>query len=403
MELVPAAKALEMVLDSCETLEAEKISIDSAIGRVLRQEIVAPYDFPRFHRVMMDGFALRAEDVGADCNSLPLAGEIAAGDQMEIVLKPNTCLRIMTGAPLPQGADAVVPHEETQEKNGQILFLRPVIKGQHIANQGEEAKAGQTLLNPGDIITAIAVAVMAASGYTQVNVSRMPSLAIVTTGNEVVPADSMPGKNQIRDSNSWSLAAQAQAEGISQLTRSHVLDDEAAMAKVLSEALRSDIVIVAGGVAEGKYDLAPTVLKSLGVKKIFHQVAQKPGKPLWFGKKNKTIVFGAPGNPLATLITFDLFVRPAIAKMTGKKVLFPTFDGKIMADVAYKTNRNINAFVKAVWEEQEYSIYPLHGCGSADVFHQSEANALMQLPAGKHEFRKGQIVKFRFIGLTPGV
>jgi len=400
--MISVLRALELVHETCTPLDDETIPIDQAIGRVLREPIDAPHAFPPFDRVMMDGYALRAADLGDGRDALVPIGEAAPAAGFAGTVLPGTCVYVTTGAPLPEGADAVMPVEEAEDLGGRVRFRRAARPGDHFAARGEEAKQGARLLNEGDEVSAVGVAVLASCGRTAVRVGQVPSVAIVVTGNELVPAEGIPGRTEIRDSNSWSLAAQARAEGLRRVRRLHARDVAAELSAVLAEAMTDDLVIVSGGVSRGKYDLVPEILASLGVEQVFHSVFQKPGKPLWFGKRGRTVVFGAPGNPLATVIAFDLYVRAAIARVSGRRAVFPSLAGRLTDDMTVRCDRDLHLFVRASWATGDYGVSPLRGRGSADVFGHATANAVLPFTAGRHELKRGQEVRFYFLGLTPG-
>ncbi len=392
---------MQQILDACPRLGVETVPLEQSIGRVLRQDVVSPNDFPPFHRVMMDGYAVRVEDL-QDTQILPCKGEAAAGSTGVPALTPGCCVQVMTGAPLPEGADAVVMVEETEETEGGIRFGEPVRAGQHFAVRGEEAKEGAVLLRDGDVITPVSVATIASAGLSQVAVSRRPSLAIVSTGDELVPLDQEPGPSQIRDTNSWSLTAQALADGLVDVVRLHALDNQSHLTEILGEAMQRDVVIISGGVSAGKYDLVPGVLAELGVEQQFHRVFQKPGKPLWFGTRGGTLVFGAPGNPLATVVTFRMYVRAAIAQMMGRPTGDVALTGRLSRDVTYRAKRDVFVFVRVSLEQGVLKVVPLPGKGSADVFAPAPANALIAFPAGTHELHEGDQVQLRMLGGDAG-
>ena len=398
--MISIEQALAHILDACPSLGSEEVPVAGAVGRVLRQEVVAPTHYPPFDRVMMDGYALRAADL-EDGNPLPVLGEAAAGTHDDLELRPGTCAEVMTGAPLPRGADAVVKVEETHRDGDTVTFEEPVRKGQHFAPVGEEARQGDLLLRPGDVITPVGVATAASAGHAHLTISRLPSLAAVSTGNELVDVDSEPGPNQIRDTNALTLASQALAHGLTRVRRLRARDTLEDLEKTLADALAEDIVIISGGVSMGRYDLVPRSLESQGVEKIFHRVLQKPGKPLWFGRRGDTLVFGAPGNPLSTLLTFQLYVKPAIARMTGRSPDQPMERGTLVRDVTYHSKRHLWVFVHARWDGDAWVVTPLPGRGSADVFAPALANAVISLTAGNHELSQGQAVSFHL--LNPGV
>ncbi len=399
--MLPVAEAIERILAASPRLEPESVPLDRAIGRVLREDITTPHDHPPFHRVMMDGYAVRAADL-ADRDTLPQRGESPAGATEVPVLQPGTCVQVMTGGPMPEGADAVVMVEQTERVGDGVRFGAPVRVGQHWAVQGEEATAGAVIAAAGTVITPVTVSTVAHAGHATVLASRLPSMAIVTTGDELVPLDAEPGPNQIRDTNSWSLASQAFIEGLTDVRRLHAMDDEADLAATFAEALTADIVVISGGVSMGKYDLVPGALAAAGVREVFHRVYSKPGKPVWFGTRGDTLVFGAPGNPLSTVVTFHMYVRPAIAMMAGRDPAEPRYTGRMARDTVFRSKRDLFAFVRADWDGGDLCITPLPGKGSADVFAPASANALLLLPAGTHEINQGDEVQVCLLGPGPG-
>ena len=284
--MITIEQALAHILDACPSLGTEEVAAEHTVGRVLRQQVVAPTHYPPFDRVMMDGYAVRAADL-EHTDVLPVRGESAAGADRSIDLEPGTCVEAMTGAPLPRGADAVVMVEQTRRDGDLVTFEAPVREGQHYAPAGEEAHAGDVLLKPGDVITPVGVATAASAGHARLTVSRQPSVAAVSTGNELVDVDTEPGPNQIRDTNALTLAAQARANGLTQVRRLRARDTMESLEATLDDALAEDIVIISGGVSMGRYDLVPKALQSRKVEQVFHRVLQKPGKPLWFGKRGE--------------------------------------------------------------------------------------------------------------------
>ncbi len=394
--MISIEEALDHILDACPALGDEEVPVEDAVGRVLRQDVVAPTHYPPFDRVMMDGYAMRAADLQGN-DVLPVRGEVAAGTQDRLQLEPGACAEVMTGAPLPRGADAVVMVEQTHRDGDRVTFTEPVRSGQHFAPAGEEARQGDTLLRPGDVLTAVGVATAASAGHARLKVSALPSLTAVSTGDELVDVDQQPGPGQIRDTNALTLAAQAHAHGLTRVRRLRARDTLESLDEVLDQALASDIVILSGGVSMGRYDLVPKALASHGVDQIFHRVLQKPGKPLWFGKRGDTLVFGAPGNPLSTLLTFQLYVKPAIARMSGRNPSPPRLRGALARDVTYRSKRHLWAFVHARWEGEGWIVTPLPGRGSADVFAPALANAVISMSAGSHEYSGGQEVSFHLL------
>lgn len=395
--MITIDQALDEVLDACpDTLGNVVVPIHRAVGRVLAEEITTSSPHPGFDKVMMDGYAVRASEVRAGVTLLRI-GECPAGAATAPPVKSGTCVEVMTGGPLPRGATAVIPVEQTTRSGDAIHFVAQVKAGQHVARQGSSTHQGQMILPAGSTVTPIGIAALAAEGRSLVRVRRNPSLAIVTTGDELVAVDCKPGPNQIRDTNGVSLTTQALCLGLDKIASFRTPDDPHPMRDTLEEALSRDLVVVAGGVSRGKYDLVPEVLEGLGVKCRFHKVLQKPGKPLWFGTRDRTLVFGAPGNPLATVVAFQVYVTAAVAKMTGQVPSPPRHRGILSSDARYHSKRDLFALVTARWCDDHYEVTARPGSGSADVFSSATANALLPLPAGDHSLRAGQEIQFQLI------
>lgn len=401
--MISPDKALATVLEKSRPLEGdEKIPIDQACGRVLATGIVADRDIPPFHKVCMDGFAFRHDATDAR-TPLRVVGEVAAGSCFEREIGAQQVVSVMTGAPLPPGTDTVVPVEHTTVDGDAVVIERLPEPFRNVAPKGSDCREDQTVLTAGMVVTPTGVAVLATVGLEEVRVRRTPRVAIVASGDEIVRPSAPVGPGQIRDSNSYSLASQARLAGVEQVTMEHAPDNQNVLRKVLEGALKSDLVIISGGVSVGQYDLVPPTLTSLGVTCHFHEVAQKPGKPLWFGSIGTTLVFGAPGNPLATVLTFDRYILPAIRKMSGQSTERAAFSGRLThAVTAKKGSRDTFFFARAEPNEMgRYQLQPLSRTGAADVFGTSEANAIFRLSPGAR-VDKGADVIFSLMGLFEG-
>jgi len=319
--MISVSEAIQIVRDQTRTLVAERVELANALGRYLAQDIIADSDLPPFDRSQMDGYAVRAADTATVPAKLKIAGESAAGRGWHNELKQHEAVRIMTGAPVPVGADSVQQVELTRELGGgsEVEVLEPVTLGRSIVKRGSEIKAGQTVLRAGERINAGAVAVLASFGYAHVKVGRLPRVAILATGSELVKVAQQPGKDQIRDSNNFSISAYAALAGAT-IERLPLAEDDVAQLKqqIAGAAERSDIIVTSGGVSVGRYDFTKTVVQELGAEIFFERVALRPGKPTVFARlPNGTLVFGLPGNPVSVSVTFNLFARVAILAMQG--------------------------------------------------------------------------------------
>ncbi len=331
--MIPVADAIRIVREQTIPLPSELVPLAQARGRFLAQDIVADSDLPPFDRSQMDGYALRAGDVQNVPVKLKIVGESAAGRGWHHELKPGEAVRIMTGAPVPPGADSVQQVELTREfgegtvgqgdaedgKDGEVEILEVVALGRSIVTRGNEIKAGETLLRAGEEITAATMAVLASFGYAQVKVGRRPRVAVLATGSELVAVEEKPGQDQIRDSNNYSIGAYAELAGAIAERLPLAGDDTSLLKRQISEAAeRSDIVVTSGGVSVGAYDFTRPALHELGAEVFFERVALRPGKPTVFARlPNGTLFFGLPGNPVSVSVTFNLFARTAMLRMQG--------------------------------------------------------------------------------------
>jgi molybdopterin molybdotransferase len=319
--MIPVKEAIQIALQHSQRLETESVPLSKVGGRILAEDIFADSDLPPFDRSQMDGYAVRAADTSTVPAKLKIVGESAAGRGWHNEVKPGEAVRIMTGAPVPAGSDSIQQVEFTREFDGgsEVEILEPVTLGRSIVKRGSEIKTGKTVLRAGERINAGAVAVLASFGYAKVNVGKRPRVAILATGSELVPVDQTPGKDQIRDSNNFSIAAYAALAGAT-IERLPLAGDDIAQLKgqIAGAAERSEIIVTSGGVSVGRYDFTRTVLKELGAEIFFERVALRPGKPTVFARlPSGTLVFGLPGNPVSVSVTFNLFARVAILAMQG--------------------------------------------------------------------------------------
>lgn len=325
--MIPVAEAIQIVQAQTRALKPEPVALAEALRRYLVQDIVADSDLPPFDRSQMDGYALRTADVRAAAKEVParlkIVGESAAGRGWHQELHSGEAVRIMTGAPVPPGADSVQQVELTRAADGdaEVEILESVTLGRSIVKRGAEIRAGETVLTAGERVDAGMMAVLASFGYAQVEVGSRPRVAVLATGTELVPVDQKPGNDQIRDSNNLSIGAYAQLGGAIVERLPLAGDDTELLKRQISEAgERSDIVITSGGVSVGVYDFTKTALRELGAEIFFERVALRPGKPTVFAQlPNGTLVFGLPGNPVSVSVTFNLFARAAILAMQGAK------------------------------------------------------------------------------------
>ncbi len=350
--------------------QTEHIALLDADGRVLAEEIRADRDFPPFHRATRDGFAVRAADTTNSPAKLRVIAEIAAGHAGETALNAGEAAEIMTGAPLPNGADAVVMVEYTRREADLVVLERTVRAGDNFVPRGAEARAGELLLEPGTRLNPAAIAIAASVGRASLAVYRRPVIAILATGDELVEVGQQPSAAQIRNSNSYSIAAQVRRAGGDPMILPIVRDREDAIRAAVNAAKSADLLILSGGVSMGKYDLVEQVLASEGAQFRMTGAKIQPGKPVVFGvlpcESGEVPFFGLPGNPISTMVTFDLFVGPVMAALGGEKAAPLRFaHAKLVEDfkVAPGLTRFLPAILASSAAETRVDVVPWHGSG----------------------------------------
>lgn len=301
--------ALAHVLKTITNFGTENVPLENAVGRVLATDVYTDRPLPPFDRVTKDGIAVAFDTLNDGKNTLPIAAVIAAGDPVFQFSKEDTCVEIMTGAVLPIGADTVIMYEETVIENGKVTFTKPAQKGINVHTKGSDRVGNSLVLKANQFITGKEIGVLASVGIANVRVKKVPSVAIIATGNELIAVDQQPLPHQIRTSNSYSLLGALAQFGIKP-EMYHLNDSKEVLYKQLKTLVATkDVLLLSGGVSKGKFDYVPEVLAQLEVTKLFHRVAQQPGKPLWFGVQNeqKTVVFSFPGNPASTYVNFHVY------------------------------------------------------------------------------------------------
>jgi molybdopterin molybdotransferase len=311
-------QAQEHILTTVDVLEAESVSLLDAAERVLAEAVTADRDIPPVTNAAMDGYAVRGDDLMGEPVRLRVVGEVAAGHEAGVSVGSGEAVRIMTGAPVPAGADTVVRFEETRSEGDEVVLLDPPSPGKNVRQAGEDVREGQVVLRPGKVLRPQEVGMLAAVGHLRVSVIRRPRVAILGTGDEVVPPDQRPGPSQIRDANSYTVAAQVQRFGGIPLLLGVAHDQEELVREGMREAVerKADFIITSGGVSVGDFDLVKQVMDAEG-EMHFWSLNQKPGRPMAFGDINGIPLLGLPGNPVAAMINTRLYARPALLKMQG--------------------------------------------------------------------------------------
>lgn len=372
-----------------------RCSLERSVGRVLAEDIQSDIDSPPYDKSLVDGYAVIADDIRPDV-TLSVLEEVLAGQVPTQSIRPGTTIQIMTGAPLPQGANAVVMVEQTSRSQQSVTIHQKTIKPEaNVMRQATSLSQGETVLSAGTIIRPIEVGILAEIGCTIVPVYRQPKVRIISTGDELVQATEFPQAGQIRNSNGPLLQALAASQGAEAQCLGIGADDFETLSELVATGLKSDILILSGGVSAGVKDLVPAVLQQHGVEQVFHKVKLKPGKPLWFGvlssDESQTLVFGLPGNPVSSLVCFLLFVAPVISKFTGtlSSCLRKT-TANLKADFQQRGDRP--TYFPAQLTEQDGNRYvtPLAWKGSADQRTLSKANALAFFQAGNQFYSTGE-------------
>jgi molybdopterin molybdotransferase len=372
----------------------------AALGHVLAADIVSDLDMPPYHKAMMDGYAVRCADLATGKGTLQVIEEITAGQVPRRTIGAGQASRIMTGAPIPPGADAVVIVERTRlNENGRVeIEDRPPKPGQNILPQGAEMKCGDTVLAMGTVLRPQEFGVVATVGRTTVPVHPSPCVAILSTGNELVEPEERPQGGQIRNSNGPMLVALVSRAGGTPRYLGIARDDPACLRPLVCDGLKAHVLLLSGGVSAGKLDLVPGLLREAGVVAHFHKVEMKPGKPVFFGTYARpgggksTLVFGLPGNPVSVLVCFELFVRPALRRLRGHADPGPHFVSAVLGeDFAYRTDRPTYHPAHLESTATGWRVRAVPWIGSADLRALTQANALVLFPPGDCRHRAGQV------------
>jgi len=367
----------------------EEVALAASAGRVLAEDVAADRDMPAVARSIRDGYAVRAADVPAE---LQVIGEVRAGEQFSGEVGRGQAVEIMTGAPIPVGADAVVMVEYTERVNGRVRIGRAAEPNQFINPQGCEAAARETVLRAGTRLDYSGVAALAAFGRHQVKVYARPSVAIIPTGDEIVEVEERPAEFQIRNSNTYSLAAQVTRAGGIPRILPVARDTLEHTREMIGRGLTADLVVLSGGVSAGKYDVVEAVLAGFAAKFFFDRVLIQPGQPLVFGRAGETFFFGLPGNPASTMVTFEIFARAALELLAGQDetALHMPF-AHLTCD--FKHRAGLTRFLPALLSEGGAAVTPVKWHGSGDVPAVTRANAYLVADPDRPEYSSGELIR----------
>jgi len=401
---ISVEEAQHLVLASIATLESERVTLDEARGRVLREDVFAPRDIPGADNSAMDGYAVRSSDVAAASADAPVSlrvtGDVPAGVVASGRVVPGTAMRIMTGALVPDGADCVVQVEITDGGNELVRIFQSLRAGANIRRRGEDMREGELVIGAGARIGAGEIGVAASAQKHELLVGRRPVVAIFSTGAELVDVGMPVGPGQVVNSNLWSLAALAEDAGAVVRRMGIVEDSKAATERAIEKALDADIVVSSGGVSVGAYDFVKDALEDLGAETIFWRVAMKPGKPLLFARLRDRPCFGLPGNPVSCMVSFHLFIAPAIRKAAGfgGGLLPPVVTARLRAPLEMKGERRVYMRVRVSAEGGELIAAPARAQGSGVSTSMVAANGLALLEPGHGHRNAGDSVPVVLIG-----
>ena len=395
-DLLSIEDALALVLERARPLPTERVGLDDAAGRVLAEPALAAVDLPSFDSSAMDGFAVRAADTPGE---LPIGFRIAAGSPAPRGLEPGEAMAISTGAVIPEGADAVVPIEYVVEHDNSVRIERPAEAGAFVRPLGGDARRGDAVVSAGIRLGPAQIGALAAAGVSELTVARRPRAAVLTTGSELrLPGEELePG--QIYEANGPIVTAQLRAAGAEVERLAPAADEADAHREALARGLGADVLVTTGGVSVGPHDLVRSVGGQLGIEEVFWRVAVKPGKPLWFGVRDDTLVFGLPGNPVSSLVCFELFVRPAVLALQGAAAPGPHFGIGTLADsLARNAARDELARARSSVEDGTVVLRPVAGQESHMIVRAAEADTLVLVPRGDGELEAGSSVRYLALG-----
>lgn len=387
-------EAADIIFSNLHRPRIEKIPLQNSVNRVLAEVIKADRDFPPFDRVSMDGIAVNYKAVKEGVKKFPVEFVQAAGSPKANLNSATSCVEVMTGAILPGNTDTVIKYEDLDIKDGIASLIEDKIEvGQNVHNKGIDCREDEVLLEAGILLSAAEVALLASVGKTEVQVFEMPKTAIISGGNELVDVSYVPLPHQIRRSNTYAIEA-----GMRMLNWSanqfHFPDDKSILLNSLKTVLDDhDVLILSGGVSKGKFDFIPGVFEDLGVKKLFHQVSQRPGKPFWFGaSSNGKIVFALPGNPVSTYMCFYRYIKPWIMRSLGVPDI--RLSASLATDFSFAPSLTYFLQVEVKVENGKLQAYPQAGGGSGDFVNLKKVTGFLELPVDQSQFKAGEVFPY---------
>jgi len=395
--MITVEEAEKIIQAELRDYGAEIMPFELTLGRVLAENIKADRDLPPFNRVTMDGIAISYDALENGISSFHIKATQAAGDPQIMVFEPDHCIEIMTGAALPPSVDTVIRYEDLEMRAGLasvIVNHTDIKQGQNIHYQGRDKKKDDVVAQSGQLITPAIISLMASVGETELRVRKLPRVVIISSGDELVEVEQTPLMYQVRKSNSYTVKAILQENGIDAVMM-HIPDNPDVTQKIIKECLQNfDVLLLSGGISAGKFDYIPKALEELQVEKLFHKVQQRPGKPFWFGKhQNGAVVFAFPGNPVATFMCMYRYFLPWLQATLGldaKQAVYAVLnkDFHFHPELKYMLQVKLQ-----VTQQGRLTASPIEGNGSGDFANLADTDAFMELPLEKNEFKKGEVYR----------
>jgi len=385
--MLTVAEATEAVLATVRDFGTETVDTQQAIGRILRESVYADRDYPPINRATMDGIAINRASWDSEQRSWMIEATIAAGAPgRQLADRLNGCVQIMTGADVPDNCDGVIPYEEISIEDNKAVALPEAsfTAGQHVHVRSSDRKAGDLLLSDETWLTPPRIAIMASVGHVHARVAHLPRVAVVSTGSEIVPIDQKQIRpTDVRASNLVGIQSALHAIGIPDVTTEHIVDDfDTTTNRIVELIENNDVLILSGGVSKGKFDYVPAAFEKANVRKIFHRVAQRPGKPLWFGQCERCTIFGLPGNPVSTLTVFRRYVVPFLQKSSG---IEPAGPEAVKLEGTIKSQEKLTLLYPVRLQPDRTSVHPVDYHGSGDFAALSESDGFIEIPPGSNE------------------
>ena len=392
--MISVAEAKKIISENVIELTPVSMQLQRAVLLTLAEDVFSSCDIPAFPQSSMDGYAFSFND-WQNHKTLKIAGEVAAGSQKNFILTPGNAVRIFTGAPVPPGADTVVMQENAKNENGILMIMDEKLQvANHVRSKGSEIKAGKLALEKDSVLSPAAIGFLAGIGISEVNVFPNPLISIIITGNELQEPGKTLRYGQVYESNSFALKAVLQQLHINNVEVYYATDEPGTVRAILKTALQnSDLVLLTGGISVGDYDFVLRAANECGVETLFHKVKQRPGKPLYFGKKEKQIVFGLPGNPSSVLTCFYQFVIPALEKMSRKKNFIRLV--QVQLSKSYQKTAGLTHFLKGFYDGN--SVAPFDAQESYRLSSFARANCLIQINEDQTECRAGELVEVHLL------